>query len=549
VSAAATSTLVSVTTTVLAPPPKRRFGRRERHWREDVPRLRRARPAVLSTVITLALAVSVFRATARGLSFGVEGIGVIVFIGFITLSIKQPRLSVLGIVVWVPLQEAVLAYALHKGAPLILVRGLGFLKEFWEISLVFVAVRGVRGQPRRRLDRLDAIAALYVALSLFYLVLPVAIHGTLGGLPFGVRLNAWRLETIYVVVFLAIRQLTFDPQFVKDLRRAAMVVGTVIAAFAIWEATDNHGFNTFLVNTLDYPDYRIALTGLAYSDPGNVLFQSTVGSASVVRAGSLFNDPLVLGFFSLIPLGIAIERLSAKKLSLLALVAAGGAGAAVVFSGTRSAVLGAAAGVVVALIAGIRFSPGRYRLLLVLGLAVALALPSASHSSLRARFEGIFTGGSQDADNQEPINASRAALSDVLAHPGGRGLGANTSTGTRYGTTSITTAEDSYLETGEEFGLWGALLFLVLLGALLIELRGRSKLGGVRGELAGGLFLAGCGLLLGGFFLQVWLQLNTALMFWVLSAVALSEPSDGSDEDPVESVDDASQSLARAPFA
>jgi hypothetical protein len=513
-----------VTTTVLAPAPRRRFGRRERDWRKDTPRLRPGRLAIVTTLVTLVLAGSVFGTMTRGAGAGAGGIGILVFLAFIIFSIKHPRFSVLGIVVWVPLQEAVLAYAFHKGAPLVVVRGLGYLKEFWEISLVVVALRGVKGQPRRRFDPLDRIAFAYVGLSTFYLIFPSIIHGTLGGLPFGVRLNAWRLEAIYVVLFLAVRQLSFDKQFVRDLRKAAMLIGVVIAAFAIWESIDNHGFNNFLANTLDYPAYRLAITGVGYADPSNLLASTSVGNAAVTRAGSLFNDPLTLGFFCLIPFGIALERLSAKQLSYLAMFAAGGTGAAILLSETRSAVLGAGLAGVLAVIFASRMAPGRFRLLVVVAAVTALALPSASHSSLRARFEGIFTG-TRDSDSQEHVTASKGAFIDVTSHPVGRGLGANTSTGTRYNTSNATTAEDSYLETGEELGLAGALLYLVLLCALLVKLRARSKQRGVRAELAGGMWLAGMALLLGGFFLQVWLELDTSLVFWVLAAVALTEPT------------------------
>jgi hypothetical protein len=275
------------------------------------------------------------------------------------------------------------------------------------------------------------------------------------------------------------------------------------------------------VKTIHLPAYNQAIAGVGGAK-ADVLARTLVGSKVVVRAGSLFNDPLTLGFFSLISFGLALERLSAKRLGYLPLIAAGGAGAAVVLSETRSATLGAGLAVALAVALGSRYSPGRFRLVLVVGVAGALILPPALHSSLRDRFEGIFNASTRDSGSQEHVSASRGALHDVILHPLGRGLGANTSTGLRYNTSNQRTAEDSYLESSEEIGVAGGVLKLVLLVLLLLQLLARSRIEDAHGQLAGGLFLAGAALLLGGFFLQVWFELATSMTFWVLAGVALS---------------------------
>ncbi|HWB67196.1 MAG TPA: O-antigen ligase family protein [Mycobacteriales bacterium] len=534
--------------TVLARPAGRRgFGRRQRDWRRDTPRLRGGRPAFWSKLISISFAVGLYQTMIRGKAAGVSAIASLVLFGFIWLSVRQPRISVIGIVIWVPIQKVVLAYLFHLGAPLPVVRGFGYMKEFWEISLVIVAVREWWRGPRK-LEWVDRIAIAFIGLSLFYFILPSIFSGVLGGLNFSTRLNAWRLEAIYIVVFLALRQLTFDAKFLRNLRNVAMVVGIVIGGFAIWEASDHHGFNNFLANTIDLPAYTTAITGVAASTT-NVLASTTVGTATVVRSGSLFNDPLTLGFFSLVGLGLALERLSAERLGYIPLVAAGASGAAVILSETRSATLGAGLAIAAAVALGSRYSPGRFRLVLVVGIAAALMVPPALHSSLRDRFTGIFSGSTRDAESQDHVTASRGALHDVLLHPIGRGLGANSSTGARYNTAISTTAEDSYLETAEELGLAGGVLSLLLLVVLLLQLLARSRLSDAHAELAGGLFLAGVALLLGGFFLQVWFELPTSMMFWTLAGVALSRPdpladSVGAVEDDAEASDPSAELAA-----
>jgi hypothetical protein len=510
--------------TALVPPRRRLLGGRQRDWRKGTPRMRkRGNRAVWSKLISIGFAVGLFETMNRGASAAASGIASVVLIAFMWYSIRHPRVAVMGIVIWLPIQKVVLAYLFHVGVPLAAVRGLGYFKEFWEISLVLVAIGVARGVDRRPLELVDRVAFGYLGLSLFYFFLPSFFSGLLGGLPFSARLNAWRLEAIYVVLFLALRQLRFDAKFIRNLRNAAMIVAIVIAGFAVWEASNHSGFNNFLANTVDLGAYTHAITGVTTST-SNLLASTTVGDTTVVRSGSLFNDPLTLGFFSLVAFGLALERLSAKRLGYIALVAAGGAGAAIVLSSTRSATLGAALAIAVAIALGSRYSPGRFRLVLVVGIAVALLVPPALHSSLRARFDGIFSGSNRDADSQEHVNASRGALHDVINHPLGRGLGANSSTGARFNTATQTTAEDSYLETSEEIGVAGGVLVIVLLLLLLLQLLARSRLEDAHAELAGGMFLAGVGLLLGGFFLQVWFELPTSLSFWTLAGVALSRP-------------------------
>jgi hypothetical protein len=526
-----------VTSVVATPASKRRFGRRERDWRKDTPRLRRSWPSWKPIALTVFFACSVFSTMQEGQVAAFSAVAGFLFIGFAILAVRRPQFSVMGLVIWVPLQVPILAYAYKLGAPLVLIKQLGYMKEYWEIALLYVALRSGRqehGWRRRSFDRLDIIALLYIGLATVYLLLPIAFHGLLGGLVFSGRLNAYRIECVYVVAFLCVRRLQLDARFINEVRNAVMFVSVVLAGFAIWESTNASGFNNFLSNTLGYPAFRLATTGFHYGNPANLLDPGTIGSVSFTRAGSLFNDPLTFSFFSLIPFGLALERLTTERVSPLAMAAAGGACVSILLAETRSAVLGAALAAFVAIAVASKGKPGRFRFFIVLSAAVVLMLPSASHSSLKARFEGVFTGNSRDADSQEHVNATRGALHDVLHHPLGRGLGANTSTGVRYHSTNQTTAEDSYLETGEEIGLAGGVLNLLLLGVLLLELRRRSKRGGVRGELAGGLWLGGLALVLGGFFLQVWLGLVTSLVFWVLAGVALSEPVDQRSDEAVE---------------
>jgi hypothetical protein len=484
-----------------------------------------------SLVVSLVAAVVVVESLRRGVVFAEKVSVGIVVAWLIVVCAHRPHVAVVGIVAWVPLQVPFLSLLFRLGAPAAVVRNLGYLKEFWALSLLlalFVAPAEVR--RRRRLDALDLLALGYIAIATSYLLIPFVAPGTLGGQPFIVRLNAWRAEALFVVVFFCIRQLRFSATLLRRARRIVLVVAVVVAAFALWEAVNRSGFDRFLANTLGYPGYRAEVLKVP---PGFLVHSTDVAGRSVSRAGSLFADPLELGFFMLIPLGIGLERLGARRLSPLAAVATAGALLAVVLSVTRSAALGAGVAGLLAVGLGSRRSPGRLRMLIILGTTAAVLLPAAGHSSLKARFVGVFSG-SRDSESQGHLNAIDHAFRVIVADPVGRGLGSNTATGGRFQTGIQITSEDSYLETGAEIGMAAMVVFVLCLLMLLIELRARSKLGGRGGELANGMWLGGWGLAVGALFLQTWLEIATALVYWTLAGLALADVT-GDDEQPLES--------------
>jgi hypothetical protein len=450
-------------------------------------------------------------------------IGIAVLLLLIVLAARRPQIGVIGIVAWPPLQLAVLAFAYKSGVPGAVVRNLGLLKEFWAISL-FVAAWQATRERKIKADLLDWLLALYVGSATLYLVLPFAAPAMFGGTAFGPRLNAWRADCLYVVVFLCVRRLSFDASVVRRLRVALFVVAIILGGFAFWEIADNAGFNSFLIDRLGYTAY---LTDVLNSPPlihnGILSVTQEVNNSSVIRAGSLFSNALQFGFFMVIPLGVALDRVASGRQSALGLAAAGASVAGIIFSNTRGAVLSAGVAIVLAVAFGVsRISSHRLRLILTVMLASAALLPLAAHSSLVARMESIVHPSHDQRDTEVHVTRSREGLKQLIEHPLGRGLGANHATGQRFNTSTSIVTEDSYLETGNELGVPALLLFMAGLGVLLIELRRRSnQLVGSAG-LAGGAWLAGCGLAIGGFTLQTWYELIVALSYWAVAGLALS---------------------------
>ena len=476
-----------------------------------------SRPAVLAVAVPLLI----FLIATTGPVLTSLLLVLLIFATFIGISSRYPEFSVLGLVVWVPVQIPVLAYAYKLGAPTVLVKDIGYLKEFWAISLVITVIRS--GGLRRRLDRLDWAVVTVVGVAALYLFVPFVGGGVLGNVPFWPRLTAWRLDVLGLVIFFSVRRINFSRLAPDRIRYGVYFVAVVLAGFGFWESSDSGAFTTFIGGTLAYPVFKAAVLGVTVKGP--VLIYGSAGNSSFVRAGSLLNDPATFGFLMLIPLGLGLERLGARKGAVLGGVVAGISVAAVTLTVTRAAVLGASAVIVLAVLMGVsRLAPSRARVMVVVLLAGVLLLPSAGHSNVVGRFESIFN--TQDSDTQGHVASTRAAASQLLAHPLGRGLGSSTAIGTRFGTSNVLTAENSYLELGNELGLAGMLAFIAVLLMALQRLRQRSREETETASLAGALWLAGWGLFFGGMFLQTWTIITVTLMFWPLAGIALSITDD-----------------------
>jgi hypothetical protein len=256
--------------------------------------------------------------------------------------------------------------------------------------------------------------------------------------------------------------------------------------------------------------------------------RNSTGNTSYVRAGSLFNDTLQFGFFMVIPLGIALERIAARRQTYIGMAAAGAGLMGVMFSLTRGAVLAAMVAVTLAIVFGVsRVAPNRLRLVLAVLFTTALLLPFAGNSALVTRMESVFNPSHDQSDTQLHVSRSEAGYRALRDQPLGRGLGANLSTSLVYGGDISISTENSYLETGNEIGFAGAVLLLGSLIALMVKLRARSRRAGEAGGLAGGVWLAGCGLTIGAFFLPTWYELPVSLVFWSAAGLALASVKEG----------------------
>jgi hypothetical protein len=474
--------------------------------------------------VPIAAAIAVFGLLDKGgLALSEKAIAAGIGLAMLAAAIRWPGAALGVVLVVVPLQIALFAWIYHLGAPGRVVHQAGYLKDIGVLGVVVAAALQSRARPhtqRKPMDTLDRFAVAYLAIATFYFLIPEIFRGSLGGEPRTVRLSAWRLDCLFVVLLLAARRYDFPKATLRRLRTAVLLVGILLLAYAIYESVDKSGYNSFIVLRLHVPEYQINILKVSPPAFNNYVDSGFNGGVNTVRVGSLFADALSLGFYMVLPLAYGLERLSTAGPRLIALLGTAAGATTVVLTETRSAILSGGLAVILMLILNQRRkSPGRLRMGFLTVVALALVLPLAAGTTAVKRFSDI--GSTNNTDNQHHTSATIGGITDIVIHPQGRGLGANPVTGQRYGTSNSTDTENSYLQVGTELGLAGMIAFIGMYLSLLTRLWRRARAPGARGHLAAASWLAGGGLLVGGLFLQVWDSFSLSLTFFGLAGIAL----------------------------
>ena len=430
---------------------------------------------------------------------------------------RRPDRALLLLLAVLPVQTLLLALILRAGLPVAGVKALGLLKEAVVMAMVVAAVR----EGRRTWDRLDRLVASYIGLVSVYLVLPIVVSGVFATVPFSVRALAWRYDALFAVAFLAARRITWHPLFLERAARTAIAIGLVSSACALLEFASPSTWSTFLIHVARVRFFRAAVQG-NLTRATDELSHISVGGHDVIRVGGAALSPLLLGFVLLVPLALSLERITAARGRVINAGTTLLLAAALLATLTRSAILG---GLLVAAVTvrmgAVRLRPGRIQVVLGIALVAVLVAPLAGSSTVVQRATSAFSGDQSAAGHR---SASLEALSSIVHEPLGRGLGTNPVTGQRFHVARQLDSENAYLQVGTELGLLAMLVFVGMFVSLLLALRRRARAEDGIG-IASPMLAAGVGLGLVGFFLHVWLDLATALVFWSLAGVALAERS------------------------
>jgi O-antigen ligase len=227
--------------------------------------------------------------------------------------------------------------------------------------------------------------------------------------------------------------------------------------------------------------------------------------------------PLILAFYLLVPFAMAVVRIARGRAHQGSYAVAAFIAFALIFTLTRSALVGAlavgAAGVGMATAGSNRV---RFAMVAMLGLLVLG--PFGADAGLSARNSETFDEGAAGADVSHP-EALRAGFDDLVGHPLGTGPGT-----ARYG------GDQAYLQLGNELGLLGLVLFVFILVLAL-----RSLLEVARDDarsppadlslVAAGTFMGGIGIAMTSLVILAWTEINTSWLFWGMAGAVIGVAS------------------------
>lgn len=435
----------------------------------------------------------------------------------IVLAAKRPDRALLVLIVVLPFQALLLSWLYARGVPASALKSLSAWKELVGLGVVVAGVGGFVRQ-RQRLDRFDLVGLAFVAFIAAYAIAPRLFAP---GAPTAtdVRWLAFRQGAAFVILFLAARHANLSDDFTRRAARVVMGVGSVIAAVAVYEFFFSGSWNSFVVDTVQYPKYQFFVTNTTPFNFLDIRQYAVIGGNRVERVGSVLFSPLTLGFYLLLPFAIALQRTIRDGLRSAAGAVLVLTGAGLLLTQTRAALVGA---VVVALVT-LRRAAGqserrRLQFAAVLVAVVIIALPAAASTGLTSRVATTASGEGQNATDH--VDAFWKGVRTVGSHPLGLGVGTSAGVGQRFQVQGTTITENYYEQVGVEVGIAGMVLFIALTIMLLRRLR-RASLA-ISDVGVGAVCTAAWGLAVGAFFLHTWTDFSTAWTFWALAGAVVA---------------------------
>ena len=461
------------------------------------------------------------------------GLEALVATGFVTIVARRPPRFLLALVALLPFQQFVLAFAHRVGVPDRIVRDAGLWKEGVVAGCVAAALLTWR-DGRHGIDVLDVLGLFYVGIAALYNRFPrLFVHPT-GPLAVGpptaasVVNTAFRNDTLFIVLFLAVRRLPLDRQWRDRFLVTILATAAVVAAAGLVELAFSGEWNHLVVRTLQVPTYRHDVLDSTTRNPVDIRVYSQIAGRDVLRVGSVFLDALGCGFYLVAGLAVGLERTVRRTAGPLLRLTTGMVFLTILLTQTRAAILAAVVVVIFSLrSSGARDPVTRARFALFLAAAVIVVVPLAVKTGLAARATGAV--GGNDVSTQLHFERTKAGVRALTDVPLGRGLGTGATNGTRFQLAGTITSENYYLQVGNETGIVSMAVFVALVVALNVRLRRRDRSGRPTGELGWdpndvlaaawrGAFL---GLSLSGLLLQVWLDISVAWTVWMGLAVCI----------------------------
>lgn len=199
-----------------------------------------------------------------------------------------------------------------------------------------------------------------------------------------------------------------------------------------------------------------------------------------------------------------------------------GALAALYFSGSRSAWIGAA--VAVLIVIGLSINSAKLKKALYVGLAIIVVVAAASSFGLRhnVRFQNevLHTQANsqvKSTSDEGHLTALKIGLHDILRQPFGRGVGTAGPASVYNKPHATRLAENYFIQIGQETG-WLGLAIFVMINLLTAKLLWRGR----REPLGLCLLATLSGIILVNFLSHAWTDPTLAYIWWGLAGVALA---------------------------
>lgn len=439
----------------------------------------------------------------------------LVGLGIVLVAARYPDRSLIILIALLPFQGLILSKLWSLGAPTSVVSHLGAWKEALALGVIAAGARNYISTGRRA-DTVDRLALGFVGLAALYLVLQHTLIPSAPS-PWRIRLLGFREDAGMVLLLLGTRHAPLPPGFLARAGRVLIASGAIVGGVAIFEWLNSASWNRFVVNSLRYTRYQIEVLHVNPPNPHDIRFYGTIGGSKIVRPGSVFLNPLVCGFYLVLPFAIALERFVRRTATPWVALSLIVSGAGILLTQTRSAILAA---LVVAFLA---FQPAAGRAahwrtklaILAAGLAI-LAVPTAFATGLTRRFE--TTSNKQDVSTSGHISGFWGGVHAIEHQPLGHGLGTSAGTGQRF-RTQVVTPENNYLQLGVELGVAPMLAFVALTVALVLALRRAARRQPFVAATA--TWAAMTGLAVGAWLLQDWTDFSVSWTVWGMAGAVL----------------------------
>ena len=354
------------------------------------------------------------------------------------------------------------------------------------------------------------------------------------------RQRLWRPVNIAIFAFIALGLAVSLAHYGNSLRGLGFGIKTdceFLVLFVLAQLADHHQLENRILRLVIITSAVVGLFGVvqALFLPRDFLAQFGYGASTIrpyelidpaipnsVRIISTLSGPNQLGEFLILPICLLTAMIIKKRKRLIPAIILAVCLFTLFSTYSRSAWAGAATALGVTTLLSLPKKVALWLSALGLVALVAVGLVGSSaiahHSNLQYYLlHGRINVNHVEGSDQGRIASLKNGLSQAISHPLGKGLG--TAGPASYHSTQAIITENYYLQLGIEVGIVGLVLFLVIIGLAGIELAAARQTSQLSVALLGAL----AGLTVINLFLHGWADSSTALSFWAIAGVAISQ--------------------------